>query len=134
MFQADPQLCKLASPLSAFGPGLASFEPLFAGFAQLFDLILARFDEVVVGAVFAPRAGRDFIDVDEFPIAALVGFQAQIIADGGRDVEAGAAVALGFGLGVAEDVLPVVRIERAAVFPLAVADFPLVVDGDPAAF
>lgn len=98
------------------------------------ELGAAVLDEGVVVAEGGPGALRDVGELDEFPVGHVGVVHAEEVADGGRDVEAGAFVQVGLGAFGAKDVLPVVGAERAGVLPLGVADAVLEPDGDPAAF
>ncbi len=60
----------------------------------------------------------------------LAGLQAEVVADGGGDINAGPAVVWGLPT---EDVFPVVGDPGSAVFPLGVADLATVVELDPTA-
>src|SRR5581483_3204943 len=94
---------------------------------------LARVDdEIVVVTPARPRAGGDFAEVDEFPVRHVDRLQAEVIADGGRNVEAGAAVEVRLRAVIAKDVFPMVRAEWPAVRPLRVNDPVSLSDSDPA--
>ena len=91
-------------------------------------------DEWVIAAILRPRTARDVGEVDKPPMHFGGGFHAEVVADGWGDIDASTAVLCIFGAFAAEDVLPVVGGEWAAVFPLGVADAPAVDDLDPATF
>lgn len=61
-------------------------------------------------------------------------FDAELVADGGGDVDAGFGILGVARRAVAEDVLPVIGDPRATVFPLGVAGSVAGDDLDPAAF
>jgi len=79
-------------------------------------------DEWVVFAVERPRAARHFAEVHEFPVRDIRVGEAEEVTDGGRYVKPSALIGVWRGFFVAEDVLPVVGPERAAIAPLRVAD------------
>src|SRR5690606_13338040 len=78
-----------------------------------------------------PRAIGDLIDGTEPPVAPGTACESEVIANGGRDVEAGAVVLGVARAGVAEDVLVVIGHEGTAVLPLGKAGLVAVADGDP---
>lgn len=91
-------------------------------------------DKGIVVAVFGPRTVGDVREFYKFPITDVFAFEAEVIADGGGNVEASALVEVWEWSLVAEDVLPMIGAEGAAVFPLGVGDAVAVADGDPPAF
>jgi len=56
------------------------------------DGLRAFLDEGVVLAVPGPGAGGDFHEIDELPVGDVGAVHAEVIADGGGYVQAGAAV------------------------------------------
>jgi len=83
----------------------------------------ACLDKVVVFSKFGPWPARDFVKFDEFPVGDVGGAELEIVADGGRYIQAGSSIEVGGWAFTAENVLPVIGTEGAAVAPLSVADF-----------
>jgi hypothetical protein len=99
--------------------------------AFLLHLLLA--DEMVVVTNVAPRTGGNLAHIDEAPVAAGHALEAEVIADGGGDVDARTVVAGVLRAGAAEDIVMVVGDKGATVLPLGVADAVAVANGDPLA-
>jgi len=115
---------------------------LVTDFSEILHVFLFRLtvgvelgvDEWVIAAILRPRTARDVSKINESPMHFAGGFHAEVVADGWGDIDAGTAVLRIFWAFAAEDVLPVIGGEWAAVFPLGVADASAVDDLDPAAF
>src|SRR5580692_10639878 len=74
--------------------------------------------EIVVLTIARPRSLWNVAGLDKFPIDHVLAAKAQVVAHGGRHVQAGAAVDVPFRYIVPEHILPVVRAEGAAISPL----------------
>ena len=90
--------------------------------------------DLLLFAPLRPWAIGDLVVLDEFPFNAVAAADGKEISHGWANVDTGIAIGVRFWLVAFENVLPVVCIEWATVFPLGVADFFIVVDGDPATF
>ncbi len=97
-------------------------------------LHLLHADEMIVFANVPPRSSRNLAHIHEAPVTAGHALEAEVVADGGGDVDAGTVVVGVLRAGSAEDIVVVVGDEGAAVFPLGVADAVAVADGHPLAF
>src|SRR5260221_138122 len=93
-----------------------------------------RITKVFVVAVHRPGTRRNLFEFDEAPIARVSATQSQVVPNGRRNVESGAKIQVRTRALIAKDVLPVIRAERAAIFPLGIADTSVVPNGDPTAF
>jgi len=85
-------------------------------------------------AVFFPRSVGHLACFDKAPMNAFSRAQAEVIADGGRDIDSGRAVLGIFGGLVAEHEFPVIGHPRATIFPLREATATTIIDLDPATF
>ena len=91
----------------------------------------------IIDSVFCPRAtAGDAREFHEAPVHGGFVGNTQVVAHGGGNIDPGGLVAFVFRALIAEDVFPVISDERAAIFPLGVADFlsPRAVDLDPSSF
>lgn len=75
-----------------------------------------------------------FAVFDEAPFDGGAAAELEKIPHSWAQVDAGSAISVGQGGIVAEDILPVVDLEWADVFPLRITDAALMVDGQPAVF
>ena len=71
---------------------------------------------------------------DEFPGNPVAAPDAKKVTNSRADINTGVAVGVGFRCVAFENILPVLRVEGAAVFPLGVTNFATVMDGNPSTF
>src|SRR5207247_8175331 len=87
--------------------------------------------KVVVAAINLPRTARNFIKLDEPPVAGPPARESKIVAHGRGQIDARAAIAAGRGPRVAENIFGVGREKRTAVTPLREARALAVTDRHP---
>src|SRR5204863_1675471 len=86
------------------------------------------------GVVFSdgrPRPARHVLKIHKLPVGHVRFFQSQVIARGGRDIQAGALVKVGLWPFIAKNVLPVIGTERTGIFPLRINCSIAFANGDP---
>src|SRR5689334_5291537 len=88
--------------------------------------------EMIVVAIGAPWTGRYIPNFDELPVRHIGRTEAEIIAHGRRDIEAGSVIQIGLRPFILENVLEMVSPERSAVFPLRITDAVALADCEPA--
>ena len=90
--------------------------------------------ERVVVTVERPRADWHVEEIDELPVTEIDVGEAEKFANGWRNIQSGVLVSVRSGAFIPEYVLPMVRLERADVFPLRVTDLVAVPNCYPTAF
>src|SRR5205085_6740876 len=71
--------------------------------------------EMIVIAIGAPWTGRNISNFDKLPVSDIGWAETEIIAHGGRDIEAGAVIQIRLRPFVLENILEMVSPERSAV-------------------
>jgi hypothetical protein len=93
----------------------------------------AKSTESVVLTVNRPGTGRNVKELDELPVTEIDVVERQIFANGRRHVQTGVLVFVRSWAFFTEHILPVVRLERADIFPLRVTNLVAVPDRYPTA-
>jgi hypothetical protein len=88
----------------------------------------------IVVTVERPRADWHLEEIDELPVTQIDVGEAEKFANGWRNIQSGVLVSIRSGAFIAEDVLPMVRLKGANVFPLRVTDLLAVPNLYPTAF
>ena len=91
-------------------------------------------DEVIVIPVASPRTRRHITHFDKLPIRDIRGSQAEVIANGRRNVQTSSTIQIGFWPFILEYILEVIGAKRAAIFPLRITGAIAFPYGDPVAF
>src|SRR6516162_8426113 len=114
------------------------FELLFGCFRSRSDAtrkpfiaLAAQNHKGIVIAVHRPRTWRHFAEFYELPIACILVTKAQIIANSWGDIQTCTLVQIGPRALVSENILPMIRAERAAIFPLRITNSISVSNSDP---
>lgn len=88
----------------------------------------------IITPVACPRTAWDEPEFHKAPVhGGGTSFNAEVVADGGGDVDAGTLVGGVAGAGTTEDILPVIRVKRSAVFPLGKTVTTVVINLHPCA-
>jgi hypothetical protein len=88
----------------------------------------------VVVTVEGPGADWHVEEIDELPITEIDVGEAEIFANGWRNIQSGVLVSVRSGAFIAEYILPMVRLKRAHVFPLRITDLLAMPNLYPTAF
>src|SRR4029077_2509087 len=96
-----------------------------------FIALAAQNHKGIVIAVHRPWTWRYFAEFCELPIACILVTEAQIIANGRGDIQTCALVQIRPRTLVPENVLPMIRAERATIFPLRITNSISVSNRDP---
>ena len=96
--------------------------------------LAARDDEVIVVSVASPRPRRYITHFDKLPIRDVRWSQAEVIANGGRNIQTRPTVQIGFWPFILEYILEMIGTKRATIFPLRITCAIAFPYRDPATF
>ena len=96
--------------------------------------LAARDDEVIVVAVASPRAGRDITNFDKLPIGDVRRRQAQVIANGRRNIQTRPMIQIRFWPFILKYILKMIGTKRATIFPLRITRAIAFPNRNPATF
>src|SRR6516165_10277518 len=88
--------------------------------------------EMIVIAIDAPWTRRNIPHFDKLPVGHIGWAQAQVVAHGRRDIEAGATIQIGLRSFILKNVLEMVGPEGPTVFPLRIANATALANCEPA--
>ena len=129
-----PHLPRPREVRRAFSSGLSSPHPTPGGFREANVAAAAHLHECVVVPVLGPRPARHLFELHKSPAGHIFATHPQIIPHRRGNIETGTLVEIGQRSLRPEHILPVVRAEGPAIFPLRIGLATLVTDDNPTTF